>query len=125
MLFHPPAAHEEHSAGDSIKSEDEQEQDSQIVEIDAGIAAEMAAEMAVASNGNPVAEESEPSKPQLTNTNSAPAAESLEDGASSVGGNEEGKKKRKKRNNKKKKTKNAADSISEVSMNDQSLSDLS
>lgn len=121
MLFHPPAAHEEHSAGDSIKSEDEQEQVSQIVEIDAGIAAEMA----VASNGNPVAEESEPSKPQLTNTNSAPAAESLEDGASSVGGNEEGKKKRKKRNNKKKKTKNAADSISEVSMNDQSLSDLS
>lgn len=54
LLFHPPAAHEEHSAGDSIKSEDEQEQDSEIVEIDAGIAAEMA----VASNGKPVAEES-------------------------------------------------------------------
>lgn len=47
----------------------------------------------------------------------------FEDGSSSVGG-EEGKKKRKKKKNKKKK-KNGADSISEVSMNDQSLSDLS
>ena len=40
LMFHPPAAHEEHSAGDSVKS-DQLEQDCQIAEIDAGIAAEM------------------------------------------------------------------------------------
>lgn len=41
LLFHPPAAHEEHSAGDSVKS-DQLEQDCQIAELDAEIAAEMA-----------------------------------------------------------------------------------
>ena len=40
LLFHPPAAHEEHSAGDSVKS-DQLEQDCQIAGLEAEIAAEM------------------------------------------------------------------------------------
>ena len=58
-------------------------------------------------------------------SSSAPAeGRALDDGSSSVGGGQEGKKKRRKKKNKKKK-KAGADSISEVSMNDQSMSDLS
>ena len=108
LLFHPPAAHEEHSAGDSDKSDQDNGLD---------------VELTIASNDAKTVDEEEPAKPELP---TVVADDGQDDATSSVGG--EGKKKRKKKN-KKKKRKNGtdigADSISEVSMNDQSLSDFS
>lgn len=65
----------------------------------------------------------ETAEPQLVHSVAAPESIGSQLDDASVGG-EEGKKKRKKRNKKKKK-KTGADSISEVSLNDQSMSDLS
>ena len=110
MLFHPPAAHEEHSGGDSAKS-DQMEQDCQIAEVDA----EITTEMKIAPNRATEATEAVETSNKHASSSAPAAGTALHDGSNSVGG-DGGKKKRKKRKNKKKRK--GADSVSEASMND-------